>query len=278
MSIWSCPKSLYTIQACVWFLQESVCIIRASTVWFIRTSLTGTVIDDLSIDRRHGRNTSAISTVSIFYVRHRCERHPHLDGDVYAHAVKSWLQNWSNCLVCLREEYNHAQNRANNILRRLIELTLCQQELQGLLHGRIWPSLACQESLFPLIIEELAMSAITHGSNSARFTEMAACRGQTLAPFTIKEDNDQISAPSRAHTQCLTNLLIGLTAHHQLVGILLRGFVSLDVGVTYEAKLCLRWFLQACKSFAVLQAYTPFLVKPDFLVRIKPHLQIGLKH
>ncbi|PLW35363.1 hypothetical protein PCASD_15521 [Puccinia coronata f. sp. avenae] len=32
------------------------------------------------------------------------------------------------------------------------------------------------------------MSAITHGSNSARFTEMAAYRGRTLAPFTIKED------------------------------------------------------------------------------------------
>ncbi|PLW05507.1 hypothetical protein PCASD_23830, partial [Puccinia coronata f. sp. avenae] len=91
---------------------------------------------------------------------------------VYAHAVKSWLQNLSNCLVCPREEYDNARNRAKNILRRLIELTLCQQDLQGLLHGRIWPSLARQESLLPLIIEELAMSAITHGSNSARFTEV----------------------------------------------------------------------------------------------------------
>ncbi|KAI9612051.1 hypothetical protein H4Q26_008141 [Puccinia striiformis f. sp. tritici PST-130] len=91
---------------------------------------------------------------------------------VYAHAVKSWLQNLSNCLICPREEYEHARNRAKNILRRLIELTLCQQDLQGLLHGRIWPSLSRQEPLLPLIIEELAMSAITHGSNSARFTEV----------------------------------------------------------------------------------------------------------
>ncbi|OAV98832.1 hypothetical protein PTTG_10958 [Puccinia triticina 1-1 BBBD Race 1] len=91
---------------------------------------------------------------------------------VYAHAVKSWLQNLSNCLVCPREEFEYARNRVKNILRRLIELTLCQQDLQGLLHGRIWPSLARQESLLPLIIEELAMSAITHGSNSARFTEV----------------------------------------------------------------------------------------------------------
>jgi hypothetical protein len=26
---------------------------------------------------------------------------------VYAHAVKSWLLNWSNCLVCPREEYDN---------------------------------------------------------------------------------------------------------------------------------------------------------------------------
>lgn len=91
---------------------------------------------------------------------------------VYAHAVKSWLQNLSGCLVCAREEYEHSRNRVKNVLRRLIELTLCQQDLQGILHGRIWPSLARQESLLPLIIEELAMSAITHGSSSARFTEV----------------------------------------------------------------------------------------------------------
>ncbi|MBW0469189.1 hypothetical protein O181_008904 [Austropuccinia psidii MF-1] len=91
---------------------------------------------------------------------------------VYAHAVKPWLQNLSNCLVCPREEYESARSRAKNILRRLVELTLCQQELQGILHGRIWPALARQESLLPIIIEELAMSAITHGSNSDRFTEV----------------------------------------------------------------------------------------------------------
>ncbi|PLW29809.1 hypothetical protein PCANC_21036 [Puccinia coronata f. sp. avenae] len=56
---------------------------------------------------------------------------------VYAHAFKSWLQNLSNCLVCLRKEYDNARNRAKNILRRLIKLTLCQQDLKGLLHGRI---------------------------------------------------------------------------------------------------------------------------------------------
>jgi hypothetical protein len=50
---------------------------------------------------------------------------------VYAHAVKSWLQNLSNCLVCPREEYDNARNRAKNILRRLIELTLCQQDVRA---------------------------------------------------------------------------------------------------------------------------------------------------
>ncbi|PLW55317.1 hypothetical protein PCANC_02319 [Puccinia coronata f. sp. avenae] len=68
-------------------------------------------------------------------------------------------------------------------------VTLCQQELQGLLHGRICPSLTRQESLLPLIIEELAMSAITHGSNSARFTE--AIGRTTAQPVAVIADSPE---------------------------------------------------------------------------------------
>ncbi|KNZ52867.1 hypothetical protein VP01_341g3 [Puccinia sorghi] len=142
--------------------------------------------------------------------------------------------------------------------------------------------------------------------------QMAAYCDRTLAPFTINEDKyltpwhdniasrvDVFDGPTvikrhgafaveyPRHLQptfdvlqtCLQawpRILNSPASESASLAILLRGLVSLDVGVTIEAKLCLRRFLQAGKSFAVLQAYTRFLVKPDFMVRIKPHLQKGL--
>ncbi|CAH7670866.1 hypothetical protein BY996DRAFT_4641287 [Phakopsora pachyrhizi] len=97
---------------------------------------------------------------------------PASEISVYANTVKPWLQNLSGCLICPREEYETARFRAKGILRRLIELTLSQQDLQGILHCRIWPSLARQEPLLSLIIEELAMSAIISASSSTRFNEV----------------------------------------------------------------------------------------------------------
>jgi len=146
----------------------------------------------------------------------------------------------------------------------------------------------------------------------AKVLQMAAYCDRTLAPFTINEDkyltpwHDNIASRVDAfdgptvikrhgafaveyprHLQptfdvlqtCLQawpRILNSPASESASLAILLRGLVSLDVGVTIEAKLCLRRFLQAGKSFAVLQAYTRFLVKPDFMVRIKPHLQKGL--
>ncbi|KAI9620796.1 hypothetical protein H4Q26_013466 [Puccinia striiformis f. sp. tritici PST-130] len=142
--------------------------------------------------------------------------------------------------------------------------------------------------------------------------QMAAYCDRSLAPFTINEDryltpwHDGIAAKVEAfdgptvvkrhgafaveyprHLQptfdvlqtCLQawpRLLNSPAAESASLAILLRGLVSLDNGVTIEAKLCLRRFLQAGKSLTVLQAYTRFLVKPDFLVRIKSNLQKGL--
>ncbi|PLW54499.1 hypothetical protein PCANC_05604 [Puccinia coronata f. sp. avenae] len=142
--------------------------------------------------------------------------------------------------------------------------------------------------------------------------QMAAYCDRTLAPFTTNEDKyltpwhdniasrvDVFDGPTvikrhgafaveyPRHLQptfdvlqtCLQawpRILNSPASESAALAILLKGLVSLDVGVTIEAKLCLRRFLQAGKSFTVLQVYTRFLVKPEFWVRIKPQLQKGL--
>ncbi|KAH9819427.1 hypothetical protein DFH28DRAFT_1080087 [Melampsora americana] len=91
---------------------------------------------------------------------------------IYIHAFKPWLQNLAGCLVCPREEYESVRTQVKSALRRLIELTLNQIEMQSMLHARIWPSLARQETILPLVIEELAVSAVNFGASSPRFTEV----------------------------------------------------------------------------------------------------------
>ncbi|WAQ90761.1 hypothetical protein PtA15_13A160 [Puccinia triticina] len=167
------------------------------------------------------------------------------------------------------------------------------------------------QALKPDLLEKPRIKAFVDAIGT-KVLQMAAYCDRTLAPFTINEDryltpwHDSVAA--RADTfdgptvikrhgafaveyprhlqptfdvlqtclQAWPRIINSPASESASLAILLRGLVSLDVGVTIEAKLCLRRFLQAGKSFAVLQAYTRFLVKPDLLVRIKPHLQKGL--